>query len=239
MLHLLIRRLLATVFILLSLSATAQVHNAVGSVGYGFPSILRFALSHANINEATGYYKVLNTSGVGPLHFKAEYVYKKRLGIGFSGVLNTLRVNYATKFEDTFQMNVQEQVFGGRLNCYIINKPKQQLYIGAGLGFVDFYNLTKRTNNITDTFNATFVPITAFQDKKTFEVTIGYRYFPSRHLGLYVELGSGKVINQFRNYGFIDSWGQAGLTWRLNTYSKIERKPKKVKVTSEPAEIVN
>jgi hypothetical protein len=225
-------------FVSASMLASAQTHNAIACGGYGFPSILRFAMGRANINTTTGYYTLLGVGGVGPLHFKAEYVYKKRLGIAFSGVYNSLAVNYATKFYDTFRMTVQEQVLGGRINGYLINKPKQQLYIGAGVGYTDFFNITRRTSDIADTFNATFQPITDFQDRKTFELTLGYRFFPRRHIGFFAEIGSGKIMSQFRHYGFYDSWVQTGISWRLTPWSAPQAKKRQPKKKTEAAELV-
>jgi hypothetical protein len=99
----------------------AQNHNVVASVGYGFPSILRFALGQANIDTTTGYFRLQNIGGYGPVHGKSEYIFRNKVGIGASCVFNRLQVNYSNKFYDTFVLSVNERVYGARLNGYFIN----------------------------------------------------------------------------------------------------------------------
>jgi hypothetical protein len=234
------KNLMLAAVLLQSMALNAQKHNAVISAGYAFPSILRFAITNANINTDGGYYFIDKVSGYGPVHGKLEYIYNKKVGLALSGVANNLQVNYHSKFNDTFILNVEELVLGARANYYFINKPKTMLYFGVGAGQIDFYNKTNRVSRITDTFNQIFTPIKDFESKLTMEATVGYRYMPYKGLGLYAELGTGKLLWQFRKFGFADSWIQAGLTWRILPWTdnaNYADKPKRGLI--EKAEVVD
>jgi hypothetical protein len=234
-----LKNLIKVALLCMPLGLNAQQHNAVISAGYGFPSILRFAISNANINTASGYYFVDKVSGYGPVHGKLEYIHGKRIGLAFSSVYNTLQVNYHSKFNDTFRLNVNELVLGARLNGYIINKPKQMLYLGIGAGKIDFFNESVRTSRINDTFNQRSTPILDFERKLTLEATLGYRFLPYKGIGVFAEVGTGKLLWQFRKLGFIDSWLQAGVSWRIMPWSdnrNFADKPKKH--IKEKAEVI-
>jgi hypothetical protein len=101
----------------------------------------------------------------------------------------------------------------------------QQLYLGAGIGYIDFFNHVVRTSNPTDTFNKTFTPIASFEDHKSFELTLGYRGYITKNIGAYAEIGSGKIMRQFLAFGFIDSWVQAGVSYRFGNYKKVKFLP--------------
>jgi hypothetical protein len=234
-----LKNLIKMALLCLPLGLNAQQHNVVVSAGYGFPSILRFAISNANLNTTGGYYFVDKVSGYGPVHGKLEYIYGRRVGIALSTVYNTLQVDYRSKFHDTFRLNVNEMVLGARLNAYIINKPKQMLYLGVGAGTIDFFNESVRTSRINDTFNQRSTPIRDFESKLTVEATLGYRFFPYKGIGVYTEIGTGKLLWQFRKLGFIDSWLQAGVSWRIMPWRDnrdYADKPKKI--IKEKAEVI-
>jgi hypothetical protein len=199
----------------------AQKHTIVASSGYGFPSIYRFILSYEN---KTQYYYNLN--GAGPFHNKLEYVYDKKVGASISGFYNTLNFNFKgnNNLNDTFKYQVRDFSIVGRLNYYFINKPHHQLYIGAGIGKIYFNNKVVRITNPEDTFLKSTPVLTDF-NKTILESTFGYRYFFNNYIGLYSEIGAGRVIKQFAKNGAIDSYIQLGvsLKWQ-NKLAKAKQK---------------
>jgi hypothetical protein len=210
--------LLVLLIIIIATTTFAQQHNGVLGVGYGMPSVIKFAISRANLNPGAGYV-ILHPKGYGPFHAKGEYIFNNIVGIGYSGMYNFIDITYHDKFKDTFVLKIRDYTHQVRLNIYAINNKHHQLAIGAGLGIVQFNNTACRTTRLHDTFNRCYTLIEKFEPR-TFEATLAYRYFVNKHLGLYAELGAGRAINQFASLGFVDSWGQLGISYKLLGYKK-------------------
>jgi hypothetical protein len=202
--------ILLLVWVLPTVLCTAQKHSIIASSGYGFPSIYRFVLAYENKTE---YY--YNLSGAGPFHNKLEYIYNKKIGASLSGFYNTLNFYFKgnNNLNDTFKYQVRDFSLVGRLNYYIINKPHHQLYVGAGIGKIYFDNKVIRITNPDDTFLKSTPVLTDF-NKTILEATFGYRYFFNNYIGLYTELGAGRVIKQFARNGAIDSYIQIGAAFK-------------------------
>ncbi len=205
-------------------TAHAQTHTGVVSVGYGFPSILRFVINSETRLDIVPF----GAQGFGPLHAKAEYIFKRRIGIGGSIFYNNIHFKISDKTVDTFIYRVNDLSINARLNIYAINNAKHQLYVGAGIGRLNFKNILERLTRPEDTF-LKYTPTLELSNKKSLEATIGYRRFIKYNIGLYTEIGIGRAIVQFMKNGAIDSYAQAGISYRL-----APKKKKQLKTTVAP-----
>lgn len=184
--------------------------NVQVSAGYGFPSILRF------VTKLEFMVYVYETKGFGPIHSKIDFVYKDRISLGGSFFYNNFYTKYGRNV-DTLHYVLQDLSWQIRANGIIRSKQKSQLYAGIGLGSVNFDNKTYAVASLPNGKPDTLLQTTFLQgfDKTTLEATVGYRYWPTKKLGFYTEVGIGRTILFFTKRGAMDSFIQTGITYGL------------------------
>jgi hypothetical protein len=207
-----------SIFFVISNNLFAQKHTGVVSMGYGFPSIVRFILNTEKKLDIIQF----NIAGAGPFHGKAEYIYKNKVGIGASAFYNTINFNLSNPVKDTFKYQVRDFCIAGRVNYYFINTPKQQFYLGAGYGRLNFDNKIIRLTNPEDTF-LKVTPTIKLSNNSVSELTVGYRRQIKTRWNVFAEMGAGRVLNQFARKGAIDSYMQLGICCRIGKLGLIKK----------------
>lgn len=167
---------------------TVDQGNMIVSIGYGAPNWSKLLFS------STGTYKILNGSGVGPIHGKFEYMVSDRFGVGLSVNHVGMSMNYDV--DDGFgtvynyKLSYNSTAFNIRFNWHFFNQDGFDMYAGAGVG----YKVSKYAWDTTDPNGGnldygSLVPI-------AMEVSVGMRYFFTENIGIYAEFGLTKSLIQ-------------------------------------------
>jgi hypothetical protein len=188
-------------------------NNVLISTGYGIPSILRAYLRYAvqkTDNEVSGY---------GPILLKGEFMISNRLGIGFSAGYNYTKLSwmdgpiYDNQLQEwrqyEFGIKGRELSAAIRSNYHYIRKKRWNAYAGLGIG-----------SGTIQADGYTLAPIKFELNVKlpkqlNVEGTAGLRYFPTRRVGIYTEVGIGKSWILFRERFIPDALFQCGLVFKL------------------------
>ncbi|MBN2746177.1 MAG: hypothetical protein JXR34_05575, partial [Bacteroidales bacterium] len=143
-----------------------------------------------------------NTTGLGPLHGKIEYMLTKTLGSAL--LINHVETNGNVVYDDglgkpyTVTLHHKSTSIIYRLNWHFYNEDGLDLFIGGGLG----YRFGKY--NYATSYSKYSPPLLTFVHFPIgFEFSVGFRYFISNHFGFYSEIGITKSILQ------------TGLTYKL------------------------
>jgi hypothetical protein len=205
--------------ITLSIPTFSQTHSGAVSIGYGFPSILGFVRDFEKRLDIDNF----DPLGIGPFHGKAEYIYRRKVGLSVNTFYNTLRFNINnSNTMDTFLYRARDFSMLARVNYYFKNTEKQQLYFGIGIGKLNFNNYIIRITSPNDTF-LKIVPVLSLSNNTVMEATFGYRRQVLKNWYAYGEVGFGRVIMQFAEKGAIDSYLQLGATYCINNRKKIKK----------------
>ncbi|MEZ5046613.1 MAG: hypothetical protein R2831_06440 [Chitinophagaceae bacterium] len=190
-----------------------QKNQVLITAGYGFPSVLRFVLK-LKTNREDFFIK-----GAGPFIFKAEYMASKRIGVGLNASYNYSVLYWYDTGYDTIQKNYHDFEFGIqgrelsgaiRVNYHFLQKSKFDMYggIGIGTGIINLHSYSKaHTVNINLDYE---LPRPYY-----FDATVGARYFFTKNIGLYSELGLGKSWLLYKKYFVPEAIIQGGLSLRL------------------------
>ncbi len=183
--------------------------NFITSVGYGLPGALRIYLRR----EEAG--KDLKAIGIGPLMGKVEYALFENFTIGLSSTYAQNDVHWLQDAKDEngnlkpyrHGVIVKEAALGLRLNYYFINKTKWNMYggLGAGRGYANAETYTEAPKEkvyINHTFPSPW----------HFEGTIGSKYFLTKNIGVYTELGLGQSWLLYEYYFIPAAIAQFGLS---------------------------
>ena len=187
--------------------------NAIVTVGYGAPSIVRAFLKYKTNRDQ------ISVAGSGPYIFKTEFLLSDRFGIGVNASYSQSRVFWYDVGFDTIQQAYRKFEFGikayelsgtVRVNYHYIKHDKLDAYAGAGFGY-GFFNMKSYTLAHTTKFDIKYeVP-----KPLSLEVTTGLRYFPLKNLGIYTEVGVGKSWILFNKYFLPEALIQAGLVFKI------------------------
>jgi hypothetical protein len=205
----------------------AQKNSSFASIGYGYPSGMQLlgqffkmavSVDAADTNESSKF----NYSGIGPIHFRYEYMLGGRIGIGLSanGELGTFKFrNTYTDIYNNVVTNVADFNMGSinalvRSNFHFLRRnEKIDLYYGASVGYS--YTRVKFKETLSD-----YVP-TAEDEQYykefneylnsvfkifpvAFESVFGGRFALGQNAGLYFEVGYAKAFAQL---GFFAKMG--------------------------------
>ena len=186
--------------------------NIMLTAGYGVPSALRIYLRR----EEAG--KDLTVDGIGPLMAKLEYCLFKKFTIGVSGTYAKNDVHWIQDAKNSLGdfepfrhgVIVTEAALGLRLNYYFLNRAKWNMYggLGAGRGYANAETYTEAPKDkvyINHTFPSPY----------HFEGTVGGRYFFTKNIGLYAELGIGQSWLLYEYYYIPAALGQIGISLKL------------------------
>ncbi|HPI53180.1 MAG TPA: hypothetical protein PLU10_00740 [Chitinophagaceae bacterium] len=187
--------------------------NFVFSAGYGAPSIVRAFLKYKTTRDQ------IQVSGFGPIIFKGEYMLSHKIGIGFNASYSRSKVTWQDTGYDTVQQMYRKFEFGikayelsgtVRGNYHFWKRKKIDSYAGLGVGY-GLFHMWSYTLAHTTQFNIVY----NFPPPVIMEATWGIRYFPTKNLGIYSEVGIGKSWILFNRYFLPEALIQAGLTLKL------------------------
>ncbi len=176
--------------------------NSIFSLGYGFPNLGKSLYKAFNTNND---FKV---KGIGPIHFKYEYMLSDKIGIGASINFVKFGATYSdTNSGDSMDINenwvhwskttkysLATKNYSAlvRFNYHFYTEDNLDVYFGVGAGFRG----TKSTFSSVPTD-----PNFSFNSKIAIpvgmETTLGLRYFFTENIGAYTEIGLGKSLIQF------------------------------------------
>lgn len=166
------------------------------SAGYGFGNFTQ-SLFSAYSNEAGFKY-----SSFGPVFVKGEYGVSDHIGLGLNIAYMGASVSYnydvpgldqnLNSIVNTYEAKWAHTAYSvlARMNIHFANSEKLDPYFGVGVGYRSSSDVWSTTQaNATTLTMPTLIPV-------GFETTLGLRYYPTEHLGVYVEAGGAKAIVQ-------------------------------------------
>lgn len=165
------------------------------NVGVGFPNIPLLLLKTNGYNTSEH-----KTSGAGPIHLRYEYAFTSGFGIGLSVNFNSYNTNWNSKqVVNNTSITYNNSIKGSSLNLLVrANKhwtvnEKIDVYFGAGIGYNHrkYEEIIESANNRTPTksYGDAILPI-------GIESTVGARYYITKNIGAYLDLGYAKDIIQ-------------------------------------------
>lgn len=187
--------------------------NIVITAGYGAPSIIRAYLKYKTTRDQIQVY------GMGPFILKGEYMLNDHFGIGLNGSYSRSKITWEDAGYDTIQQKYRPFEFGikayeisGTLrgNYHFWRRSKIDSYAGLAFGY-GFIRMWSYTLAHTTQFSIQY----DFPRPISLECTWGMRYFPTKNLGLYTEVGLGKSWILFHKYFLPEALIQAGLVLKL------------------------
>ena len=179
------------------------------SLGYGFPSIIRTYLKQKTNRDQLGVH------GAGPYLLKADYKIRNKWSIGFSAAYNKTRLSWMDDGYDPailgnrpYEYGIKASEISATLrgNYHYLLKKKIDAYTGFGFGYskVSLQTYTLAPYN-------QFAVRYDFPRPYTFELTTGMRYYFTKNIGLYTELGIGKAWLLFNKYFVPEAVIQGGV----------------------------
>lgn len=182
------------------------------TAGVGVPSIIR-AYARSRITDTSN-----KITGYGPLMLKGEYMINDHWSIGINLSYSRTKYSWMDDGWDTIQLiyrkfesGVKAYEFTGivRGNYHYMKRPKWDAYAGAGLGYgkihMQMYTLA-HTSRVEAEYTVP-KPI-------SFELTNGFRYFPTKHVGFYSEVGLGKCWLLFNSVFYTEAFIQGGIVYK-------------------------
>ncbi len=165
------------------------------NLGYGVPNLSAKMFDLFNSLQYNAF-----TKSWGPIHFRAEQAVSNSFGIGIS--FNVAYVEASWKQSDPFNpsksysKNLQLTALSFLLRSWIHfvpNHPFIDPYFSFGFGYR--WNDVKY-NNGGDPYDDNII-ISEFAFPLAFEAALGFRYYLTRNLALYIETGIAKSIINF------------------------------------------
>ena len=183
------------------------------SAGYGTPSIIRAYLKYKTTRDQIRVY------GSGPFMVKSEFMVNNRFGIGLNCSYSQSRIAWMDTGYDTilqkyrlFEFGIKAYEISGTLrgNYHFIQRKKLDSYAGFAMGY-GLIHMWSYTLAHTTHFSIVY----DFPRPLSLECTWGLRYFPTKHIGLYTELGVGKSWILFQKYFLAEALIQGGVIINL------------------------
>lgn len=193
--------------------AAVRKGNIILTAGYGIPSILRAYLKYETTRDQIIVY------GSGPYIIKGEYMISDHFGIGLNGSYSRSKVTWMDVGYDTIQQKYRDFEFGikayeisGTLrgNYHFLKRKHFDSYAGLAVGY-GFIRMWSYTLAHTTKFSIEY----DFPRPLSLECTWGFRYFPTKNLGIYTEAGIGKSWILFEKYFIPEALIQAGICLKL------------------------
>lgn len=188
-------------------------HNVMLSVGYAAPSIIRQYLKYKTTRDE------ITVSGVGPIVGKLEYMISDRFGIGVNASYSQSKIKWYDDGYDTIQQLYRKFEFGIkayeisgtiRANYHFWKRKKIDSYFGLGIGY-GLIHMWSYTLAHTTKFSIVY----DFPKPLSLECTYGFKYFPTKHVGMFAEIGLGKSWILFNKYFIPEALVQAGITIKI------------------------
>ncbi len=188
-------------------------NNYLFSVGYAAPSVVRSYLRLQTSRDK------ISISGFGPLLLKNEFMLSNRFGICLNGSFSYYKLSWQDDGYDTisksyhlFEFGIRSYELAGTIrgNYHFWKREKIDSYAGIGMGY-GLFHIWSYTYAHTTRFSIVYdLPPTL-----SLECTYGIKYFPTRHLGFFAEIGLGKSWILFDKYFIPEALIQAGTTLKL------------------------
>ncbi len=155
------------------------------SAGYGFPNLGKAVLTALVSDSAVN----LKVTGMGPVHFRAEYALSDGVGFGVSVNYISCGVSF-TELPYTYNFTRSSLSILARINFHFGTTENLDPYFGVGAGY---RQATWKFTSSDPAYGGESVPgFTPFG----FETTIGVRYYFTPGFGMYTELGIAKSVIQ-------------------------------------------
>lgn len=162
------------------------------SAGYGWPNLGKAVVTALIGEGATN----IKATGLGPLHFRAEYGLSDGVGMGVSVNYISFGVKYTdydvatgTKPYD-YAISRSSLSILARINFHFGTTEQLDPYFGIGAGYKQVtWKFTSTDPNYVEESIPGFSPF-------GFETTIGLRYYFTDGFGIYTEMGIAKSIVQ-------------------------------------------
>jgi outer membrane protein W len=165
-----------------------QGDNVV-TLGYGFPNLGKSVLK---LSETVTDNKAF---GIGPVHLKYEHAVSDKVGLGISAGYVAFGSDYDDydSYSNTtyhYKETVTRLGILARFNYHFANSEKFDPYFGFGAGY-NYFNWTdKPTDGGPEKLDIPNIFPVAF------EGSIGARYYFTKSIGAYLEVGFGKSLVQ-------------------------------------------
>lgn len=162
-----------------------ETGKVVITAGYGWPNLGKAVLV-ALVNDSAVNVKV---TGMGPVHFRAEYAISDGVGLGVSVNYISCGVTY-TELPYEYKFSRSSLSILGRLNFHFGTTKELDPYFGIGAGYKQA--TWKFSSNDPSYIGESIPGFNPFG----FETTIGVRYYFTPAFGIYTELGIAKSVVQ-------------------------------------------
>ena|ERR1051326_1587758 len=163
----------------------------VVSAGYGFPNLWKSVVNLFIGSNATN----ITATGMGPLHFRAEYGISN--GVGLAASINYMSFGAKWTTNDSAGVGIYQNKLSSsslsvlaRLNFHFSVTDQLDPYFGIGAGYKN------RTWKYTTTDPAYANKSAPGFSPFGFEMTIGMRYYITDAIGIYTEIGIAKSVIQ-------------------------------------------
>ena len=178
--------------------------NVIISLGYGALNFWKYEWANNSIynyNYYTGESSLANykVTGVGPIHFKAEYALSDIVSLGLSvNYVSAHRewTNYYSYYGQSYANGYSEgENFSslsvlGRMNIHFATSKILDPYVGFGVGYrnskIEYYS---NDPTYIPTSTAAIIPV-------GFEMSFGLRVYVSPNIGFFTEVGLTKSLIQ-------------------------------------------
>jgi opacity protein-like surface antigen len=194
---------------------TSNVHkgNFIISHGYGFPSIIRVYLKNKTDQNQ------LSVKGKGPFLLKVEYMISNKLSVGVNAAYNSTQLSWMDDGYDPailgnrpYEYGIKATEFSGTIrgNYHFKITKKFDWYAGIGFGYAKI-KLQTYTLAPYNQFSVRY----SFPRPYTFDITAGSRFFLTKHIGMFAEVGVGKAWLLFNKYFVPEAVIQGGFIIKL------------------------
>lgn len=189
-------------------SSAFRSGKMVLEIGYGYPNMDNYIYNNSIGNDNLGFgisFKQINSSG--PIHFRGTYGISNHIGIGISmnydsygGQLKIVHIiNHTNGVDEYYNYKKQVYSLSGliRFSYHFAVTKKIDPYIAIGGGFLSntiHFTTNDTSSNAMETFNNY---VGARLPPASFEFVAGMRYYFSKHIGIYAEVGLAKSLIQF------------------------------------------
>lgn len=161
------------------------------TAGYGFPNFTNLiAKAAVESVDVAG----LTASGIGPLHFRADFGLSETISVGVSVNYSKTSIDYTetdavTSIPYDYSLEWSGISALARMNVHFGTTEKIDPYWGFGVGWRGrtIQTVSNDPNFVEEGTSEVLVPV-------GFETTVGFRYYIIENLGFYLEMGIAKSL---------------------------------------------
>ena len=184
-------------------SAAFNAGKIILSMGYGYPSLEQSQYGGIDPNYS---FISFTKNNYGPFHFRGEYGLTNKIGIGISmnydnygGTMKEVHtINHSNGITEYYTSQKTTSSFTGliRFNYHFATTKKLDPYLAVGGGFRTTTNsfTTNDPNGSLSQYN--LITISRTPSNISFESLVGLKYYFSKNIGIYSEIGISKSVIQ-------------------------------------------